>query len=571
MRGMEYAVIALASVFITTKRSSFASPFNESHIMQIQNVKISSRLIILSTFLILGSVTLGLIGWSSLHKTNALMKLTLEQAADVENAVDVARKAQVDFKIQIQEWKNILLRGHDAKAFEKYKEDFVKRGKETQQGFVELEKIFTKLQLTTPLLNDAKSSLDQLEQKYLEALKQYDSSKADTAQTVDALVKGMDRAPTEKIDQIVSFVSERSEEIREKNRQTAQAQSDLAENTILLALVILTAVGAGFTYWIITSVTRPLNSAISIARTVASGDLTTKINVVSKDETGQLMLALKDMNENLMRIVTQVRNGTDAIATGSNQIAAGNLDLSSRTEQQASALEETASSMEEITSTVKQNADNAKQANQLAASASDIAVKGGEVVSQVVTTMGSINEASKKIVDIISVIDGIAFQTNILALNAAVEAARAGEQGRGFAVVATEVRNLAQRSASAAKEIKELIGASVERVDTGGRLVAQAGTTMDEIVESVRRVTDIMAEISSASQEQSAGIEQVNQAITQMDEVTQQNAALVEEAAAAAASLQNQAEQLAETVGSFKLDNRTPLTTQQSRSVPLLA
>lgn len=333
----------------------------------------------------------------------------------------------------------------------------------------------------------------------------------------------------------------------------------------------MTAVGAGFTYWIITSVTRPLNSAISIARTVASGDLTTKINVVSKDETGQLMLALKDMNENLMRIVTQVRNGTDAIATGSNQIAAGNLDLSSRTEQQASALEETASSMEEITSTVKQNADNAKQANQLAASASDIAVKGGEVVSQVVTTMGSINEASKKIVDIISVIDGIAFQTNILALNAAVEAARAGEQGRGFAVVATELRNLAQRSASAAKEIKELIGASVERVDTGGRLVAQAGTTMDEIVESVRRVTDIMAEISSASQEQCAGIEQVNQAITQMDEVTQQNAALVEEAAAAAASLQNQAEQLAETVGSFKLDNRTPLTTQQSRSVPLLA
>lgn len=499
------------------------------------------------------------------------MLLTLEQASNVESAVDTARKAQVDFKIQIQEWKNILLRGHDAKAFAKYKEAFVARGKETQQGFVELEKVFATLQLTTPLVGEAKSSLDQLEGKYLEALKQYDPAKVDSPQIVDALVKGMDREPTEKIDQIVNFVSERSEQIREQNRQTAQAQSDLAEKTILLALIILTAVGAGFTYWIITSVTRPLNSAINIARTVASGDLTTKINVVSKDETGQLMLALKDMNENLMRIVTQVRNGTDAIATGSNEIAAGNLDLSSRTEQQASALEETASSMEEITSTVKQNADNAKQANQLAASASNIAVKGGEVVSQVVTTMGSINEASKKIVDIISVIDGIAFQTNILALNAAVEAARAGEQGRGFAVVATEVRNLAQRSASAAKEIKELIGASVERVDAGGRLVAQAGTTMDEIVDSVKRVTDIMAEIFSASQEQSAGIEQVNQAITQMDEVTQQNAALVEEAAAAAASLQNQAEQLAETVGSFKLDNRTPVTTQKSRSVPLLA
>ncbi len=560
-----------AILLFTLKKRVFRIHFLRKSHMQIQNVKISSRLIILSTFLILGSVTLGLTGWNALHKTNTLMLLTLEQASNVESAVDTARKVQVDFKIQIQEWKNILLRGHDAKAFAKYKEDFVKRGKEVQQGFAELEKIFAKLQLNTPLIGEAKSSLDQLEGKYLEALKQYDPAKVDSPQIVDALVKGMDRAPTEKIDQIVSFVSERSEQIREQNRQTAQAQSDLAEKTILLALLVLTAVGAGLTYWIITSVTRPLNSAIGIARTVASGDLTTKINVVSKDETGQLMSALKDMNENLMRIVTQVRNGTDAIATGSNQIAAGNLDLSSRTEQQASALEETASSMEEITSTVKQNADNAKQANQLAASASDIALKGGDVVSQVVITMGSINEASKKIVDIISVIDGIAFQTNILALNAAVEAARAGEQGRGFAVVATEVRNLAQRSASAAKEIKELIGASVERVDAGGRLVAQAGTTMDEIVESVKRVTDIMAEISFASQEQSAGIEQVNQAITQMDEVTQQNAALVEEAAAAAASLQNQADQLAQTVGSFKLDSHTSSTKQSSRHAPLLA
>ena len=306
--------------------------------------------------------------------------------------------------------------------------------------------------------------------------------------------------------------------------------------------------------WLITrSITRPINQAVKIAQTVAGGDLTSHIEVTSKDETGQLLQALKDMNDSLSKIVGQVRSGTDTIATASSQIAAGNLDLSSRTEEQASSLEETASSMEELTSTVKQNADNARQANQLAVTASEVAVKGGSVVSQVVDTMGEINSSSKKIADIIGVIDGIAFQTNILALNAAVEAARAGEQGRGFAVVAAEVRNLAQRSASAAKEIKTLIGDSLEKVDVGAKLVDQAGATMNEIVESVKRVTDIMGEITAASQEQTSGIEQINQAISQMDEVTQQNAALVEQAAAASESLQDQAGNLAQVVSIFKL------------------
>jgi methyl-accepting chemotaxis protein len=267
------------------------------------------------------------------------------------------------------------------------------------------------------------------------------------------------------------------------------------------------------------------------------------------------MRALGKMSANLEKAVTKIREGTDSITSASGQIASGNADLSQRTEEQASSLEETASSMEELTSTVKQNADNARQANQLAAGASAVAVKGGEVVGQVVSTMSSINESSRKIVEIISVIDGIAFQTNILALNAAVEAARAGEQGRGFAVVASEVRSLAQRSAAAAKEIKGLITDSVSKVDDGTKLVGEAGKTMDEIVSSVKRVTDIMAEIAAASQEQSSGIEQVNQAVMQMDEVTQQNAALVEEAAAAAESMQEQAQSLTQAVSVFKLAN----------------
>jgi len=307
--------------------------------------------------------------------------------------------------------------------------------------------------------------------------------------------------------------------------------------------------------WILTrSITRPLNYAVSVARVVASGDLTSRITVDSRDETGQLLQALKEMNDSLTASITQVRSGVDTIATASNQIASGNLDLSSRTEEQASSLEETASSMEELTFTVKQNADNARQANQLAVTASGVAEKGGAVVSKVVDTMDGINASSKKIVDIIGVIDGIAFQTNILALNAAVEAARAGEQGRGFAVVASEVRSLAQRSAAAAKEIKTLIDDSVSKADTGSKLVAEAGSTMVEVVDSVKRVTDIMSEIMAASQEQSAGIEQVNQAIGQMDQVTQQNAALVEEAAAAAESLNEQAANLAQAVSIFKLD-----------------
>jgi len=327
---------------------------------------------------------------------------------------------------------------------------------------------------------------------------------------------------------------------------------------LLLTLIALSAaVIGGLTAWAISrNLSRQLGGeprdVVQLANAIAEGDLGQQFQPRHGDTTS-VVAAMRRMNDSLAKIVGEVRSGTNTIATASGQIAAGNADLSTRTEQQASSLEETASSMEELNSTVKLNADNARQANRLSITASDIALKGGTVVSQVVDTMSSINASSKKIVEIIGVIDGIAFQTNILALNAAVEAARAGEQGRGFAVVASEVRNLAQRSAAAAKEIKTLIGDSVEKVETGAKLVDQAGATMDEIVASVKRVTDIMGEISSAGNEQTTGIEQINQAITQMDQVTQQNAALVEEAAAAAQSLRDQARNLAHLVSAFKL------------------
>ena len=327
---------------------------------------------------------------------------------------------------------------------------------------------------------------------------------------------------------------------------------------LLLLEALVLVLGVICAWYLTVGITRPINSAVRISRRVADGDLSGEVDVTSHDETGLLLQALKDMNHSLGNIVSNVRSGTETIATASGEIAAGNLDLSSRTEQQASALEETAASMEELGSTVRQNADNARTANQLAMSASTVAQQGGDVVAEVVDTMKGINDSSRKIADIISVIDGIAFQTNILALNAAVEAARAGEQGRGFAVVAGEVRSLAQRSAEAAKEIKGLIGTSVERVERGTALVDKAGATMTEVVSAIRRVTDIMGEISAASSEQSQGVSQVGEAITQMDQATQQNAALVEQSAAAADSLKTQAGQLVDAVAVFRLsDNAT--------------
>ena len=390
---------------------------------------------------------------------------------------------------------------------------------------------------------------------YIEAREAAMKAKADGDN--DTAVKVLDEAytPRAKVyqDLLMEMVTLQRSHI-DARAKAIDATADFS--TILIAAIAAGAVLLGVAgSWILTvGITRPIRQAVELAETVAGGDLTRTISATGKDETAALLRALGNMNDSLVKIVSEVRTGTDAISTASGEISAGNHDLSARTEQQASSLEETAASMEELTSTVKQNADNARQANQLSMTASDVAAQGGAVVGQVIVTMGSINESARKIVDIIGVIDGIAFQTNILALNAAVEAARAGEQGRGFAVVASEVRTLAQRSAAAAKEIKTLIGDSVNKVDAGAKLVDQAGATMEQVVASIRRVTDIMGEITMASQEQTDGIEQVNQAIGQMDQVTQQNAALVEESAAAAESMQDQAGKLAQVVGVFKLN-----------------
>jgi len=358
------------------------------------------------------------------------------------------------------------------------------------------------------------------------------------------------RIGDEALKAFTAFAEKRATE----NEEAVQASLASTRNTMIAVVIIGALLGLCAGVIVVGAISAPLREAMEVAHRVAAGDLTGKSEPHSNNEIGSLLKALDKMKSNLSEIVGEVRGSTDVISSASGQIAAGNMDLSNRTAQQAASLEETASSMEQLTGTVKQNADHARQANQLAQSASQVASRGGQVVSQVVETMGSINNSSKKIVDIIGVIDGIAFQTNILALNAAVEAARAGEQGRGFAVVASEVRSLAQRSAAAAKEIKALIDDSVDKVDSGAKLVDQAGATMEEIVTSIGRVASIMGEITQASQDQTAGLDQIHAAISQMDGLTQQNVALVEEASAAADSLYERAAGLQQVVSVFKVD-----------------
>jgi methyl-accepting chemotaxis protein len=511
------------------------------------NLKISRKLIFSSVLVLVLTSTLGLFAIKQLDKVNkAANEMVVKWTPSIVYSSDLSTNASDLRLVELQH-----MRSTDPKEMAQAEKDLVKAAADFETNSAAYVKLISSPE-EKKLYDGFKTHWDayQVEHKKIIALSRENKDDEAKGLVTGVSQKLLDEAKAD-LDVLVALNVSGAKEAG----RLGQVVYDDARLWIIGMLIGALALGLGMALFTARIVSSPLMFAVGLAKTVAAGDLSSHIEVKTRDETGQLLQALKDMQESLVGIVGQVRTGTDTIATASAQIAAGNMDLSSRTEQQASSLEETAASMEELTSTVKQNADNARQANQLAESASGVAVKGGQVVAQVVDTMSAINSSSKKIVDIIGVIDGIAFQTNILALNAAVEAARAGEQGRGFAVVAAEVRNLAQRSAAAAKEIKTLIGDSVDKVEEGSKQVAEAGKTMDEIVGSVKRVTDIMAEITVASQEQTSGIEQINQAITQMDQVTQQNAALVEEAAAAAASLQEQASGLSQVVSVFKLDD----------------
>jgi methyl-accepting chemotaxis protein len=481
-----------------------------------------------------------------------------QKVAANKKAADVANK----FSVAIQEWKNVLIRGKEPKDMEKYWNAHVKEMKETQQGIKALDAL-VKDPVAQGLVDKLATSMTSAAEGYNKAFESYKA--ADNEFTAgDKAAKGVDRAAAATLNELRELLSKQEEE-------TSVAASTIAKSSSTLAvgvMIVVTLFAMAGAVWLSSQIVAPLERAVRLADSVAGGGLTNNIASKGNDEVAALLKSLGAMQESLSTLVIKVRQGSEGVATASSEIAQGNHDLSSRTESQASALEETAASMEELSSTVSQSADNARQASQLATNASTVAIRGGEVVTQVVETMKGINESSRRISDIISVIDGIAFQTNILALNAAVETARAGEQGRGFAVVASEVSSLAGRSAEAAKEIKQLIGASVERVEHGTTLVDQAGTTMNEVVASIRRVTDIVGEISAASGEQNAGVAQVGEAIGQIDQATQQNAALVEQMAAAASGLKGQAADLVQLVSTFKV-NGNEYATSSSASVGL--
>jgi methyl-accepting chemotaxis protein len=519
--------------------------------MNFDNIKLSSKLIAAFIVVCMLGAAVSAIGIHNMSVLNAENDTMYEREL---TALSLVKEANIDLLYVARDRRSAILAGSEAERTK-----FLERADKSMQD------LRGRIEKAKPLFVSEKGKA------YLAEIDQTWTEYASMGRELHTRIAGSrldDRAELTKF--LFGDFAQRANRIDDRMSDLARLKEGDAKNasdrttaiyqqarTLMLALVAgAVLLGIGIGWYIARGLTRQLGAepheAAALAQGVARGDLSVPIHLRAGDSSS-IMAALKAMQDSLGDVVSKVRSNSESVATASAQIAQGNQDLSQRTEEQASALEQTAASMEQLGATVKQNADNARHANQLAQSASTVAIQGGEVVGQVVDTMKAINDSSKKIADIISVIDGIAFQTNILALNAAVEAARAGEQGRGFAVVASEVRSLAGRSAEAAKEIKSLIGASVERVEQGSALVDRAGATMTDVVSSIKRVTDIMGEISAASNEQSAGVSQVGEAVGQMDQVTQQNAALVEESAAAAESLRAQAQQLVQIVSVFKL------------------
>ena len=528
--------------------------------MYLNHLKISSRLFVLIGLLLVLLIGIGSMGLNGIGKADDSLKTVFE-----DRTVPLAQLGDINYLVQRNRVlvMDMLLQPTPANV--------EKHNKELRTHVLEISKIWADYMGTnmTPEEAALASTFAQARQAYLQEglLPAADAMLAGNIEAAQALYAG-------KVNALAPLAQESVHKLTELQIRIAKQEFDAAEARYrTIRLISVAAILAGvlfallFGWSLVRGISRSLTQALDAANAVAQGDLSHRIQARGKDEVAQVLNALSNMQANLAKVVNNVRQGSEGVATASAEIAQGNHDLSTRTESQASALEQTAASMEQLSATVKQNADNARQANQLALSASTVAVQGGEVVAQVVSTMKGINDSSRKITDIISVIEGIAFQTNILALNAAVEAARAGEQGRGFAVVASEVRSLAGRSAEAAKEIKALISVSVERVEQGTAQVDRAGVTMAEVVSGIKRVTDLMGEISAASSEQSVGVSQVGEAVMQMDQVTQQNAALVEEMAAAASSLKSQAQDLVSTVSVFRLSQDTARTMASAASV----
>ncbi|WP_288474264.1 methyl-accepting chemotaxis protein [uncultured Pantoea sp.] len=523
--------------------------------MRLNHFTIGQRLSVMAAILLLATMFVGLrgINLNAEALQNNIDIMTSETR--VAESIDTARNAQVQFKIQVQEWKNTLLRGAQGEEkFNKYKTAFLAQSDKTQALLQRLLVLQPELGMDTAPVRQTIAQHAGLREKYLAALQAYDIHNAASAQLVDRQVNGIDREPTRMIDDVVHRTLAHAQKLNQQMAAQNLAQYRETRMTLWMAMAAILLSGIVITFWLIRSITHPLREAVSIARTVAAGDLQTVIRPSGRDETAELMTALREMNSSLTAIVAGVRSGTETIASASVQIAQGSQELSARNEAQAGALEETAASMEELTSVVKNNAQSAQHASGIAQDARHFAVQGGDVVEKVVHTMSEIQQFSSEINQIITVIDGIAFQTNILALNAAVEAARAGSEGRGFAVVAAEVRALAQRSAKAAKDVRGLIERSVTSVGHGHELVKNAGTTMEEIISRIYQVSDLIENVSSASNEQSVGIDQVNLAVTHMDAATQQNAALSQESTAAAQALQRQAEMLLSSVSVFKIN-----------------